>query len=199
MIRHIQNCIATKTLRSLNVSFMTIDDYLLGHWSNRYQAQSAPHHFSTVEAVWKKVDGGYYSKNYFRSDGSNKPYRERYHKMVSLSDDEILVENYDLDWTRAEDCDMILKFDGTCWRGELATPGKCTGVKGYRVVSEIYIFKDKLHTMDQGYNSEGKMVWGSEQLYKFTRMGEQLSGRATRLHRVGRGFDPLFAHCRFLL
>ena len=67
---------------------------------------------------------------------------------------------------------MILKFDGTCWRGELATPGKCTGVKGYRVVSEIYIFKDKLHTMDQGYNSEGKMVWGSEQLYKFTRMGE---------------------------
>ena len=145
---------------------------MLGNWSNRYQAQSAPHHFSTVEAVWKKVDGGYYSKNYFRSDGSSKPYRERYHKMVSLSDDEILVENYDLDWTRAEDCDMILKFDGTCWRGELATPGKCTGVKGYRVVSEIYIFKDKLHTMDQGYNSEGKMVWGSEQLYKFTRMGE---------------------------
>ena len=100
--------------------------------------------------------------------------------MVSLSDNEILVENYDLDWTRAEDCDMILKFDGTCWRGELATPGKCTGVKGYRVVSEIYIFKDKLHTMDQGYNSEGKWYGVLNNYTNLPVWANSFSGRATR-------------------
>ena len=177
---------------------MTIDNYLLGHWSNRFQAQSSPHQYSTVEIEWKLTEGGYHSKNYYRSDGPNKPYRERYHKKVQVSDTEIRFENYDLDWTRSENCDMIFTFDGHAWHGSLIGD-KCTGVRGHRVVSEIHLYGNKLHSMDQGYNSEGEMMWGSENLYKFTRMGEQLSGRATRLHRVGRGFDPLFAHCRFLL
>ena len=45
-----------------------IDDYIIGHWTNRYQAQSAPHYFSTVETVWEKVEGGYHSKNFYRRD-----------------------------------------------------------------------------------------------------------------------------------
>ena len=79
-----------------------IDDYIIGHWTNRYQAQSAPHHFSTVETVWEKVEGGYHSKNFYRRDGANKPYRERYHKVNVISFDKLIFENYNLDWTRSE-------------------------------------------------------------------------------------------------
>ena len=150
---------------------MTIDNYLLGHWSNRFQAQSSPHQYSTVEIEWKLTEGGYHSKNYYRSDGPNKPYRERYHKKVQVSDTEIRFEKYDLDWTRSENCDMIFTFDGHAWHGSLIGD-KCTGVRGHRVVSEIHLYGNKLHSMDQGYNSEGEMMWGSENLYKFTRMGE---------------------------
>ncbi len=48
-----------------------IDDYIIGHWTNRYQAQSLPHHFSSVETIWEKVDGGYHSKN-FKLDASSE-------------------------------------------------------------------------------------------------------------------------------
>ena len=54
---------------------------------------------------------------------------------------------------------MIFTFDGTAWHGELETPGLCMGVKGYRVVSEIHLLGDKLHSRDQGYNDRDEMVW----------------------------------------
>ena len=145
-----------------------IDDYIIGHWTNRYQAQSAPHHFSTVETVWEKVEGGYHSKNFYRRDGANKPYRERYHKIDIISEDEVIFQNYNLDWTRSENCDMIFTFDGEAWHGHLVGD-KCTGAKGYKIVSEISLYGDKLHSMDQGYDDKGNMVWGSEGIYKFTR------------------------------
>ena len=91
---------------------------------------------------------------------------------------------------------MIFTFDGTAWNGQLIGD-KCTGAKGYRIVSEYHLYGDKLHSKDQGYDDEGNMKWGSEVTYKYIRMGEWLSGGLTRLHRVGRGFDPLFAHCHF--
>ena len=150
---------------------MTIEEYFLGHWTNRYQAQSAPHLYSSTEIEWKKIEGGLHSKNYYRRDGPTKPYRERYHKIVEVSDTEFIVENYDLNWTRSENCDMIFTFDGTAWNGQLIGD-KCTGAKGYRIVSEYHLYGDKLHSKDQGYDDEGNMKWGSEVTYKYIRMGE---------------------------
>ena len=150
---------------------MTIDDYIIGHWTNRHQAQSAPHHYSSIEIVWSKVEGGYHSKNYYRSQGPDNPYRERYHKTDVISDDKIIFKNYNLDWTRSENCDMMFTFDGTAWHGHLVGD-KCTGAMGYRVVSEISLYGEKLHSKDQGYDDKGDMIWGSNALYKFIRWGE---------------------------
>ena len=152
--------------------YMSFEDYLLGHWSNKYQAQSHPTHYATVELEWRKIPGGYHSKNYYRHQGPDNPYREKYHRMVKISETRIRVQNYNIDWTRTENCDMIFTFDGTSWKGELESPGKCMGVKGYRVESLIYLFGDKLHSRDRGFDPSGKRVWGSNLLYKFTRMGE---------------------------
>ena len=47
---------------------MTIDSYLLGHWTNRQQAQSNPHCFSQCEIIWEKDGDWYTSKNFYRVD-----------------------------------------------------------------------------------------------------------------------------------
>ena len=148
---------------------MNIEDYLLGHWTNRYQAQSNPTSFASVEIVWKKVDDGYESMNYKRVNGPDDPYRCKRHKIRYISDTEAIIENYHLDWTRHEDCDIIFTFDGQAWHGKLLG-NECRGYRGNRVVSEVHAYGDKLHTMDQGYDEDNNLVWGSTELYRFTRM-----------------------------
>ena len=148
---------------------MTIEDYIIGHWSNRSQAQSNPTTFASVEIVWKKIDGGFESMNYKRSRGPEDPYRKKRHKLVQVSDTEVIMQNYHLDWTRHEECDMILTFDGQAWHGKLLG-NECRGYRGNRVVSEIHLYGDKLHSMDQGYDEDNNLVWGSTKLYRFTRM-----------------------------
>ena len=151
---------------------MTIDleKYLLGHWSNRAQAQSDPHNFASVEIIWKKIEGGYESMNYKRVN-PNEPYRKKRHKLRVVSSTEVIMENYHLDWTRHEECDILLTFDGTAWHGKLLGEG-CRGYRGNRVVSQIHLYGDKLHSCDQGYDEENNLVWGSTELYRFSRLGE---------------------------
>jgi|TARA_B100000035_G_scaffold276932_1_gene254917 hypothetical protein len=150
---------------------MNIERYILGHWSNRHQAQSDPCNWVSVEIIWKKFEHGYQSMNYKRHEGIEKAYRKKNHKLLQLSENQVLMQNYHLDWTRHEDCDMMFTFDGSVWRGQLACPGKCIGYRGDRVVSEIHCFGDKLHTCDQGYDLKtGEMVWGSKELYRFIRI-----------------------------
>ena len=152
---------------------MKLEDCLLGHWTNKHQAQSDPTNWVSVEVVWKKHEEGYQSFNYKRRDGPDFPYRKKNHKFVYLSDTEVLVQNYHLDWTRHEDCDIIFKYDGKAWHGEIASPGKCRGYRGDEVISEIHAYGDKLHTCDRGIDLEtGKMVWGSNELYRFIRKPE---------------------------
>jgi len=148
---------------------MMIEDYLLGHWTNRSQAQSNPHSFASVEIIWKRVDDGFESMNYKRSLGPSEPYRKKRHKLEIISDTEVIMHNYHLDWTPHPECDIILTFDGDAWHGKLLGEG-CRGYRGDRVVSEIHLYGDKLHSMDQGYDENNRLVWGSTELYRFTRM-----------------------------
>ena len=148
------------------------ESYLLGLYNNRSQAQSHPTEFPQVYILWEKIVGGYHSKQWYRRDGPTKPYREKYHKLVEVSETEVIMENYYLDWTRHEDCDMIFRFDGHGWHGQLAGD-KCRGYRGDRVISEIHVYKDKLHTCDQGRDLETEeLMWGSTELYRFTRKPE---------------------------
>ena len=148
---------------------MRIEDCLLGHWSNKAQAQSNPLDIVSVEVIWKEVEGGFESMNYKRSNGPNDPYRHKKHRLEIISDTEVIMQNYHLDWTRHEECDMMFTFDGQAWHGKLLGD-RCRGYRGDRVVSEIHLFGNKLHTMDQGYDEENNLVWGSTQLYRFTRI-----------------------------
>lgn len=151
---------------------MDIERYILGHWSNRHQAQSDPCNWVSVEIIWKKFEHGFQSMNYKRHEGIDSAYRKKNHKLLQVSENQVLMQNYHLDWTRHEDCDMIFKFDGNGWHGQLAGD-KCRGYRGDKVISEIHVYKNKLHTCDQGRNLEtGELMWGSTEMYRFTKKGE---------------------------
>jgi hypothetical protein len=143
------------------------ETYLLGLYNNKRQAQSYPTEYSQVFILWEKIDGGYHSKQWYRRDGHEKPYREKYHKLVEVSETEVIMQNYHLDWTRHEDCDMIFTYDGKRWHGKLIGDN-CTA-KGYKVVAEIHLTGPGLESRDKGLDENGKLMWGSLGLFKFVR------------------------------
>ena len=49
---------------------MTIEDYLLGLWTNQNQAQSSPTTYATIFMEWKEIEGGFQSQNYYRTDST---------------------------------------------------------------------------------------------------------------------------------
>ena len=99
---------------------ISFDDALLGHWTNRYQAQSNPLGFASVELEWSidysDVDQIWYtSKNYYRKEGPDKPYRSGRHKMSLVRGDSFLMENYSEDGTKRQGCDMLFVEYGETW------------------------------------------------------------------------------------
>ena len=66
---------------------------------------------------------------------------------------------------------MMFVFNGHQWIGNIIGDS-CIDKKGHRVNSMMILFGDKIHTCDQGYNSDGEMIWGSNNPYKFKRKGE---------------------------
>ena len=149
---------------------MTIEDYLLGLWSNKNQAQSSPTTYATIYLHWEKIEGGFQSKNYYRTDGPERPYRKRYHKKVEISKTEVLIENYDLQWNKSAECGMLFKYADLAWHGNIV--GKCVH-NGVIIRSQMHLYGDKLHSFDQAYK-DGKMVWGSDNFYKYVRVENDL-------------------------
>ena len=147
---------------------MTIDEYLLGHWHNRQQAQSNPHCFSQCEIIWEKEGEFFVSKNFYRAEGAHNPYRHKKHKWQQTSSTTGIMENYRLDLTRHEECDMMFTLYDNSWHGKLDST-KCLGERGNRIISEVHLYGDKLTSKDQGFDNKGNLVWGTPNLFHFVR------------------------------
>tara|TARA_S200000501_G_scaffold312194_2_gene303181 strand:- start:23107 stop:23559 length:453 start_codon:yes stop_codon:yes gene_type:complete len=145
------------------------DQFLLGHWHNRAQAQSNPSLFAQTEIIWAKEGEWYTSKNFYRVDGPHKPYRNKKHKIQVASKSYIIMQNYKLDGTRHQECDMHFTYQNDYWSGKLDST-RCKGEKGYRIESMINLYGEKLFSRDRGLNQKGEKVWGSDEIYKFVRI-----------------------------
>ena len=97
--------------------------WLLGTWSNKHQAQSAPTLYKSVTVKWEQNDEFINSIHWGRRK-SNDPYLKTYKKLVEVSDKEVILEHWGGTYsglTRNKECDMVLKFDGTVWMGQFDT------------------------------------------------------------------------------
>ena len=137
--------------------------WLLGTWSNKHQAQSAPTLYKSVTVKWEQNDEFINSIHWGRRS-SHDPYLKTYKKLVEVSDKEVILEHWGGTYsglTRNEECDMVLKFDGTAWMGQFDTEN---------IHAELAVYGTKLFMRDKFLDSKGRIVWGADEIYKFVRV-----------------------------
>ena len=137
--------------------------WLLGTWSNKHQAQSAPTLYKSVSVRWEQNDEFINSIHWGRKS-SHDPYLKTYKKLVEVSDKEVILEHWGGTYsglTRNEDYDMTLKFDGTAWMGQFDTEN---------IHAELAVYGTKLFMRDKFLDSKGRIVWGADEIYKYLRV-----------------------------
>ena len=137
--------------------------WLLGTWSNKHQAQSAPTLYKSVTVKWEQ-NGEFINSIHWGRRKSDDPYLKTYKKLVEVSDKEVILEHWGGTYsglTRNEECDMILKFDGTAWMGQFDTEN---------IHAELAVYGTKLFMRDKFLDSKGRIVWGADEIYKFVRV-----------------------------
>ena len=137
--------------------------WLLGTWSNSRQAQSAPSLYKSVYVKWEQNDE-YINSIHWDRRTSHDPYLKTYKKLVEVSDKEVILEHWGGTYSglqRNEDCDMVLKFDGTVWMGQFDTD---------TIHAELGVYSNKLFMRDRFLDSKGRIVWGADEIYKYLRV-----------------------------
>ena len=137
--------------------------WLLGTWSNKHQAQSAPTLYKSVSVKWEQ-NGEFINSIHWGRRKSDDPYLKTYKKLVEVSDKEVILEHWGGTYsglTRNEECDMVLKFDGTVWMGQFDTDN---------IHAELAVYGTKLFMRDKFLDSKGRILWGADEIYKFVRV-----------------------------
>jgi len=137
--------------------------WLLGTWSNKHQAQSAPTLYKSVTVKWEQ-NGEFINSIHWGRKKSDDPYLKTYKKLVEVSDKEVILEHWGGTYsglTRNEECDMVLNFDGTVWMGQFDTDN---------IHAELAVYGTKLFMRDKFLDSKGRIVWGADEIYKFVRV-----------------------------
>ena len=137
--------------------------WLLGTWSNKHQAQSAPTLYKSVSVKWEQ-NGEFINSIHWGRRTPHDPYLKTYKKLVEVSDKEVILEHWGGTYsglTRNEECDMVLKFDGTAWMGQFDTEN---------IHAELAVYGTKLFMRDKFLDSKGRILWGADEIYKFVRV-----------------------------
>tara|TARA_X000001036_G_scaffold406393_1_gene415053 strand:- start:758 stop:1189 length:432 start_codon:yes stop_codon:yes gene_type:complete len=137
--------------------------WLLGTWTNKHQAQSAPTLYKSVSVKWEQ-NGEFINSIHWGRKSSHDPYLKTYKKLVEVSNKEVILEHWGGTYSgliRNKDCDMVLKFDGTVWMGQFDTDN---------IHAELAVYGTKLFMRDKYLDSKGRIVWGADEIYKFVRV-----------------------------
>jgi len=142
--------------------------WLLGTWSNKVQAQSAPTLYKQVFVKWEQNGEYINSIHWGRKNDSSNPYLKTYKKLVEVSDKEVILEHWGGTYSglsRNETCDMPLKFDGQAWMGKFDT--RMDDVTGH---AELGVYGNKLFMRDRFLDSKGRIIWGADEIYRYLRV-----------------------------
>ena len=151
--------------RAWRIMFMEFKE-IVGEYLNQTQAFTYPADFAMIRLVWKDLgENKLHSQSFYEYDRS-KPYRESYHKYELVSENEVLLHSYDMDWNPT--CDHKINWDGLFWVAE--TCGECV-VRGVKIVSEFKFNHEKCFSRDAGYDIAGKLIWGKEDgIFEFDKL-----------------------------
>ena len=142
-------------------------DLLQGKYDNWQQASSNPRLFSHVMLRWDRLnDNELKIKQWYVHEGESKPYRERWHRVLTEPETSaIIVENWSENFeAHNQCCDMFFNQVDNHYEGSIV--GNDCIVRGATVTSFVS-FDGKIYSsMDQGWTSD-TLTWGSKNIYKF--------------------------------
>ncbi len=142
-------------------------DLLQGKYDNWQQASSNPRLFSHVMLRWDRLsDNKLKIKQWYVHEGESKPYRERWHRVLTEPETSaIIVENWSENFeAHNQCCDMFFNQVDNHYEGSIV--GNDCIVRGATVTSFVS-FDGKIYSsMDQGWTSD-TLTWGSKNIYKF--------------------------------
>ena len=142
-------------------------DLLQGKYDNWQQASSNPRLFSHVMLRWDRLsDNELKIKQWYVHEGESKPYRERWHRVLTEPETSaIIVENWSENFeAHNQCCDMFFNQVDNHYEGSIV--GNYCIVIGATVTSFVS-FDGKIYSsMDQGWTSD-TLTWGSKNIYKF--------------------------------
>ena len=136
-------------------------DWLLGRWTNLKQAQSNPTRWAHVYLSYTEEDGLIHCKQWYEYRGEADPYRERWHRLSTISDTQVIVENID-----NRDCDMICTFDGVSWNGDV---GLDCRIRDAKVESYFCLTESTIECYDIGLR-DGTVIFGGRDPYSFYKL-----------------------------
>ncbi len=150
-------------------------DWYVGSFNNRKQSLSHPFMFKEVNLTHKYLgDNTFYGEQ--ETVYTNNIYR-KFKNVITESDGLIIVKNYTLEDKYIPNCNIVFKFDGTQFVGEVEgcnclveREGKQTYVK-----NSTFLGEDTYRVYDRGYEVESdEYVWGSEWGYfEFIRIDKE--------------------------
>ena len=145
--------------------------WLLGTWSNKIQAQSSPLLYKQVFVRWED-DGEFLHSVHWGRKEERSPYLTTNKKLKVLSDTEVILEHWGGTYsglTRDETCDMVMKYDGNLWNGKFDTSMEDDGkiITGH---AELTLYGHKLFMRDRFLDTNGKIIWGADETYRFVRV-----------------------------
>ena len=150
-------------------------DWYVGSFTNRKQALSHPFMFKEVRLTHKYMgDNTFYGEQ--KTVYTDNTYR-KFKNVISESDGLIIAKNYTLEDKYMPNCDMVFKFDGEQFVGEVEgcdcfveREGKQTYVK-----NSTYLSEDSYKVYDRGYEVDtDEYVWGSRWgHFKFIRIDKE--------------------------
>ncbi|MDL5050883.1 chromophore lyase CpcT/CpeT [Oscillatoria amoena NRMC-F 0135] len=173
-------------------------DWMIGNFSSQEQAQRDTNFFDirlAVYPIWKdRTDGYWLYVEQADARTPNEPYRQRIYQLTLTSRGiESIIYTFDdplefagkpeevetlsrTELTAREGCEVVIRRqDRETFIGSTVGKKCPSELRGASyATSKAIITKDKMITLDQGFNSMGTQVWGSTQGgYEFKKINQE--------------------------
>jgi len=132
---------------------------IVGEYSNKNQTLMCPFDYARIRLIWKDLgenklqSQNFYEYNYPREE----PYRQSYHTYDIVSNDEVLLRGFDVDWNPT--CDHNVYWNGGFWVAKIC--GECI-MNNIKITSQFKFNSEKFFSKDAGYDESGNLVWGKD-------------------------------------
>ena len=143
-----------------NVRGMKFENDLLGHYTNKRQAQSYPTDWAYIHVLFEKLPNGKIeSWSWHDYLGKKKAYRRSIHKLIE-SDDHIVLRTYNRE-SEVKYCDLIFEYKNGWWESRY---NKCViPEKNMHLETYIKFNGSEYFSRDAAFNIEtGDFLWGKK-------------------------------------